>query len=59
MEIGVNVELDVREYGVWRSLRGARDYTGMIDHNFSTVAPYLIPSSGLIEPRRMRKTRKS
>ncbi len=43
MEIGVNVELDVREYGVWRSLRGARDYTGMIDHNFSTVAPYLIP----------------
>ena len=44
MEIGVNVELDVREYGVWRSLRGARDYTGMIDHNFSTVAPYLIPA---------------
>ena len=43
MEIGVNVELDVKEYGVWRSLRGAREYTSLVDYGFSTVAPYLIP----------------
>ncbi len=41
--IGVNVELDVKEYGVYRSLRGAREYDAMVDYGFSTVAPYLIP----------------
>ena len=43
MEIGVNVELDVRELGVFTSLRRERNYEAMVDYYFSTVAPYLIP----------------
>ena len=43
MEIGVNVELDVRELGVFTSLRRERNYEAMVDYYFSTVAPYLLP----------------
>jgi peptide/nickel transport system substrate-binding protein len=42
-KVGVEVELDVREKGVWSAMRGDRSWTSMLDSNFSTVAPYLIP----------------
>jgi peptide/nickel transport system substrate-binding protein len=60
--IGVEVELDVRERGVWSSMRGDRSWTSMLDSNFSTVAPYLIPqfrpgrSYSQIEDQRVNDT---